>query len=537
MDNFSTYEVHAKSCSRYSVISGLFTKAMFFAFLAVFMWHFPVQAATLNVPSQSEPGLLFVVETGFVPQDSGTARLVFDGKKIQFMGAVDPTPDVQVITDGIVEIQNPTGKTRTIGLKFLATKLSSETEIILKSTGSDLSGHIQFVAPEAKKSYHLHLLIGALLLAVIAAYFWRHQKQSVVLMSTRSLFLNYEELEKVRSNYFPEAQKGSAPITPQSQHDTSPPAATPTEESVTSAITGSDISEPGTKPAQTGAVTVHPEPRPEASTAPEVSSPHLNYPAPIGSETGSMASEATSLGKTGTPTKLAPTIPDVSGVPPLEPTSRTASVTPVKPAVTPVEPIAPIVSASPVVPPAPEAQPSSPVSQEKPVAEAAASKEKGHQEGKSVSRPTSISAKSEVAFSPGSSKTTPSPRALPADSSTAAGDTGEQATLINKSVHGVLGTSIHIVISDQSGRRFEGKAAEISIGRRSSNVVVLTASEVSRLHVTIALVIDSFIVTPLAQNNVTEVNGTKITKPQQIKSGDTLSLGGTPYKIEILERI
>jgi hypothetical protein len=41
-------------------------------------------------------------------------------------------------------------------------------------------------------------------LLVVGVKLWRYQKSAPEMMSTKSLFMNYEELEKARKMYFPE---------------------------------------------------------------------------------------------------------------------------------------------------------------------------------------------------------------------------------------------------------------------------------------------------------------------------------------------
>ena len=94
---------------------------------------------------------------------------------------------------------------------------------------------------------------------------------------------------------------------------------------------------------------------------------------------------------------------------------------------------------------------------------------------------------------------------------------------------------ILLVLLDPDGKALEGSGAEISLGRRKENTIVFTNSEISRNHAVIKRLGEGFTVSPVSANNLTEVNGCPVKGAGPIKPGDTLSLGGTPYKIEKLE--
>ena len=76
----------------------------------------------------------------------------------------------------------------------------------------------------------LSILIFTPLIAGLAILFWRYQRKNPGLMSTRSLFLNFEELQKAREQFFASAPPPSPAAS--GQGDTAPalpvtPEATP----------------------------------------------------------------------------------------------------------------------------------------------------------------------------------------------------------------------------------------------------------------------------------------------------------------------
>ncbi|MFZ2961505.1 MAG: FHA domain-containing protein [Candidatus Ozemobacteraceae bacterium] len=566
-----------------------------FGIFCILNFHNSLYAASLSVPDQSEPGILFIVETKLASDDVGTSILNFDAATIQFMGVVDPTPDVQAAADGVVEIRNSGGKPRSIGLKFLLVNPASATTLILKVNGRDYSGRVQFMAPDSKKSYHLHLLVLALVLGGIAFYFWRTQKKSVGLMSTRSLFLNFEELEKIRGQYFPDVKgekdgkdlkdvrdskdskdsKGahyvkdvkdvkdrktadvasSHSVAGNSLPTTQMPVFPPKAVSPVSPVPSipSAPSKPET-PAQLHKI-------PAAIVSP--SKPRTPLAAPVKtSSRPTMPSGSASDSSDKTEAFFVPSTPAVSVAPvppplhnpkpagaaaPLAPVAPAAPVVPAAP-IAPIPHVAPAVSVAPAPPPNPVSANSratpltvdplathhSPVSPVVSPAVPSISSVSTHAPSVPADvqpqQPSSTSAKKP-------DKTPPLPKDLPVDSSSPiTPNIGEMVTVV-KPVYVAKKVLVHVVLVDETGHKFTGKAEAVTIGRRQNNVVILTAAEVSRSHASITFFEGAFLVTPLTENNVTEVNGKKIIRPQVIKSGDTLALGGTPFKVEVLEQV
>gem|GEM_PF-1800727 len=162
-----------------------------------------VVAQTLSGPDESDPGALFVVDVA-VPPGSGPAwRLTFDPAAVQFMGLVAPTPEVQLSGDSMLEIASDNGKGGKYRVKFLPFPNASVADFKLAQAATGgATLHVAFVAKAEEKQYHLHVLVGGILLLIVAWAVWRYQKKNPGLMSTRSLFLNFEELQKAREQFF-----------------------------------------------------------------------------------------------------------------------------------------------------------------------------------------------------------------------------------------------------------------------------------------------------------------------------------------------
>ena len=75
------------------------------------------------------------------------------------------------------------------------------------------------------------------------------------------------------------------------------------------------------------------------------------------------------------------------------------------------------------------------------------------------------------------------------------------------------------------GKVYPLEAAEISIGRDSSNMVAINDAEVSRRHARMELRGSAYMIQDLGSTNGTFVNGTRITGMQALNSGDTVAFG------------
>jgi pSer/pThr/pTyr-binding forkhead associated (FHA) protein len=75
------------------------------------------------------------------------------------------------------------------------------------------------------------------------------------------------------------------------------------------------------------------------------------------------------------------------------------------------------------------------------------------------------------------------------------------------------------------GKVYPLEAAEISIGRDSSNMVAINDAEVSRRHARMELRGPAYMIQDLGSTNGTFVNGTRITGMQALNPGDTVAFG------------
>ena len=75
------------------------------------------------------------------------------------------------------------------------------------------------------------------------------------------------------------------------------------------------------------------------------------------------------------------------------------------------------------------------------------------------------------------------------------------------------------------GKVYPLEAAEISIGRDSSNMVAINDAEVSRRHARMELRGSAYMIQDLGSTNGTFVNGTRITGLQVLNPGDTVAFG------------
>ncbi|MEI6046345.1 MAG: FHA domain-containing protein [Chloroflexota bacterium] len=84
----------------------------------------------------------------------------------------------------------------------------------------------------------------------------------------------------------------------------------------------------------------------------------------------------------------------------------------------------------------------------------------------------------------------------------------------------------------EPGRTYDlSVGSKLSIGRQSSNEIVVSDEQVSRKHAHIELKSAGVIVTDLSSSNGTFVNGTRISSVITLKPGDTLQVGTTVLKL------
>lgn len=76
-----------------------------------------------------------------------------------------------------------------------------------------------------------------------------------------------------------------------------------------------------------------------------------------------------------------------------------------------------------------------------------------------------------------------------------------------------------------TGKIYPLEAPEIIIGRDASNVIAINDPEVSRKHAKLILQNAAYVIQDLGSTNGTFINGQRITTPQEVKPGDTITLG------------
>ncbi|MEN4013548.1 MAG: FHA domain-containing protein [Chloroflexota bacterium] len=76
-----------------------------------------------------------------------------------------------------------------------------------------------------------------------------------------------------------------------------------------------------------------------------------------------------------------------------------------------------------------------------------------------------------------------------------------------------------------AGLVFQLEGGEISIGRETSNMVVINDPEVSRKHVRLFLQGDSYLIEDLGSTNGTSVEGERLVSPHVLQSGQLITLG------------
>jgi hypothetical protein len=76
-----------------------------------------------------------------------------------------------------------------------------------------------------------------------------------------------------------------------------------------------------------------------------------------------------------------------------------------------------------------------------------------------------------------------------------------------------------------TGKIYPLEAPEIIIGRDASNVIAINDAEVSRKHAKLILQNSVYVIQDLGSTNGTFINGQRITTSQELKPGDTVTLG------------
>jgi hypothetical protein len=82
-----------------------------------------------------------------------------------------------------------------------------------------------------------------------------------------------------------------------------------------------------------------------------------------------------------------------------------------------------------------------------------------------------------------------------------------------------------------SGAEYPLDRAEITIGRSATNTIVVSDPRVSGHHAVIRRDGDAFILSDPGSTNGTFINGSRLTAPQRLQIGDTITLGGTSFTV------
>lgn len=175
-----------------------------FLLIAVFLFiGAGLQAAQLFIPAVIKANDLFVVS---LTTDTGADKLInlkFDSARLQFMGAVQGTPDIQIKSDTEIEIKPEKGKLAAeYDLRFIALATGSTVITIVDARGAQIV-ELTTVAAGSEKGFSWLILVAGAILLIIGLKIWKYQKSAPEMMSTKSLFMNYEELENARRQYLP----------------------------------------------------------------------------------------------------------------------------------------------------------------------------------------------------------------------------------------------------------------------------------------------------------------------------------------------
>lgn len=489
-----------------------------------------LQAASLKMPSAVNPGELFVVNLQPGSADNKVG-LQFNATQLQFLGAVQGTPEIQMKSDSEVEIKPEAGKASGgYDLKFLP--LIASGSMLLRVIDADgiKEFPVLFAVNNAGGSNSWIILVVALVLAFAGFKIWKYQKSAPEMMSTKSLFMNFEELEKARKQNFPDSDgEDQQPVPPTPAAVAEPkPAARPAAESAgkktlkhvavkEKPVEGqlarftADPEEPAEKQP-----VIQPEVRVPASDKPAVSPPVVEKVAtpvekPVPPAEKPVAKAAGAADGKKTLKNKAVEVPVLSGrladAPPVEKPQEKVSVD--KPSDQDKR-----------------ADQDKPVEQKK-TAEPEKAAEPVEQAPEKKARPYG------QAVTPMPGKSEEDPRTVQvlheqfeAKKAQEHGDAGA------KSSSGLVNPKERLVLAiEGAGKAYEAQGSVIRIGRLSENQICITASEVSRKHVEVTVSKGVVSVCPLTETNTTRLNGRTIKEKQTIKPGDTLSLGGTDFVV------
>lgn len=423
-----------------------------------------VNAAELKLPESVKAGDLFVISLLPASNDK-QVNLKFNSSELQFMGAVQGTPDIQINSDGEITIRPEGGAFAAVyELKFLSLISSGSSNIAMTDAAGSRPVALVVSVPEVERTYSWLILAAAVVLLVAGLKIWRYQKSAPAMMSTKSLFMSYEELEKARKMYFPDEPVSSPPVSSQ-----------PANASAVDPDNAADVADQkkdGNIPAPASSSATVTNGAAVSNAKPSAGKATLKEMPAAGPSEQSKEHLKKRLAMVFSSDQHAPVVVDK----PVQPAS------PSKPA----EPQVAAVEKEPAKPsPAVEEKPTVPVSAQ-PVAGALDS----------------------TGQRPGAVKVSPPAGGL------------KVVPAAEKMV---------FAIEDSSGRPYEATGPLIKIGRRKDNQICITASEISREHVEVTIDQGRVFVRALTESNVTRLNDRTVKEKMQVKPGDKLNMGGTDF--------
>lgn len=184
-----------------------------------------VDAARLLLPNDVLQGKMF--EVTIIPDNSDKRIVInYEAGFLQYMGAVQTTPDIQILNNNALEIKPEKTKfADKYVLKFLPLNKDVESiELGLKDEESLKKFNVVF-KKKTGRGYSWVILIVGVFLLFAGRKIWKYQKTAPQMMSTKSLFINYEELEKARKQFDSKSQQETK-VTPDTAMSQPKPAAT-----------------------------------------------------------------------------------------------------------------------------------------------------------------------------------------------------------------------------------------------------------------------------------------------------------------------
>ncbi len=481
-----------------------------------------VHGAGLKVPTGIKPGELFVVNLQAEPADS-LITLRFDAARLEFLGAVQGTPDLQQKSESEIEIRPESGKPAgSYELKFLPRLGSGSFAIkLVDAAGLIKEFPIEFSASEASGSYSWLILVVAAIFALAGYKIWGYQKTAPEMMSTKSLFMNFDELEKARKQNFPdESPANTSSKTAEPSVEPAPSSPAPQSQGKKTVKQAAVKQKP--LPASLARLDDHDQANVAPAPPPTNEADKAEPPAEVASEVVAPVELPVAPAAHGKKTLKQPAVKENSLPPAL---ARLSDTPDDKPDSLPGKLSDADKPEIPVVPPVP-VPPTENIN--------AAGGGKKTLKSKAVSAPVVSSrladhvddAAKPVQAAPVSKPASPAApektaRAVPAQTPEPPRAVAAPVEPKERFVFAIEGI----------GKAYEAQGSIIRIGRQSDNQICISASEVSRKHVEVTVSKGIVSVCPLTDTNVTRINGRTIKEKQTIKPGDTLNLGGTDFVV------